>query len=573
VKYATAVCIVIFLGLILISAASAQLSGTGSVPKPTLLWNYNASFPQNADNSSAQWSSPTVAEGVVYVGAISAINFGLPLPIPNQPPYNPDNVWIDFYAFNASTGDTIWDRHSSADNGFVGSSAVSEGKVFLSQVSHADFDPPYTNEKAVLTALNASNGELVWNYTLGKDISAPVVSNGIVFVNSNSTIHALNETNGKEIWQTYGYSGTLPVVHNGILYVGSFAYAQTKDGFFPNYNINALDAFNGRLHWNYSTGFWVSTPAVSNGAVYFCAGTEILALNSLSGAKLWNYSTPHTPRTDGIGDTMTYESSSPTVTHGIVYVFSVRAGTLLALKASDGAQLWNFSRGIGGSTDVGGHPTVVDGYVYVNPGVFAVLNALSGQKVWEYPLNYSGFPVIDNNTAYYSDKNGLYASKLPYFSSAQHSSNIILAYDDKGQAINLSVGGNISSSQISNSYITVDEATVETSIYLTTTGKSGTAGFCNITIPRNVVSYGKIPAVYIDEQKVESQGYTQDTDNYYVWFTMHFSQCEVTITFKETSFTQNEAFGPLQITIVGASIAVAVLAITFYAFVYKKSKR
>ena len=379
VRNFTAACIACLLIAAAMPIAIADQSGADAfAAQPTVLWVNYLTFPAKADNSSGQWLQPTIADGIVYAGALSAINFGLPLPIPNQPPFNPDNHWSDFYAFNASNGAMIWD-YKDPTALIQTNCAVADGFVFFCSGSGVDFHAVNS-----LKVLDAKSGVLLWNYTAEGEISSPVVSNGIVYINNKSTLYALNQTNGIKIWEAPDYSGTIPVIHKGILYAGSYRNELTDDGFVPRYDMNALDAGNGERLWNYSTKYWVSTPAVSDGAVFFSADSNIYALNAITGEKIWNYTTPHTPRTDGIGDTMTTEYMSPTVTHGIVYIFSTRAGTLLALRTFNGAQLWNCTGGIGGSTDVGGHPTVADGYVYVNPGIFSVLDAYNGSKVWEY---------------------------------------------------------------------------------------------------------------------------------------------------------------------------------------------
>ncbi len=81
-----------------------------------------------------------------------------------------------------------------------------------------------------------------------------------------------------------------------------------------------------------------------------------------------------------------------------------------------------------------------------------------------------------------------------------------------------------------------------------------------------------MPTIYIDDQKAENQGYTQYADNYYVWFTTHFSTHEVSIEFTELSAKQNQPFGLLEIAIVGVSVAAAVVAVTAFVFVSIKRK-
>lgn len=558
-----------------VRASSDQVNSglmASTVYTPKLLWKTNIGFPSNADNSSREWSSPTVADGVVYVGATSTINFGLPVPLPNQPPYNPNNIWSNFYAFDASNGAIIWDYRDNSSH-IEGPFAVADGLVFFSAGSGQ------TGVNYV-KALNAKNGALIWTYTTEGEISAPTVSNGIVYINKRSTIgsiiYALNATNGNKIWEAPG-SGTLPIVQNGILYAGAMSDGPNAKGeFIPSYAMNALNASNGKWLWNFTTEYWVSTPAVFEGTVFFTADSNIYALNAITGAKIWNYTTPHTPRTDGIGDSFTTESTSPAVNHGIVYIYSVRAETLLALKASNGAQLWNYTHAVGDP------PTVANGIIYVGiNGHFCALNAYNGNKIWESNLsahdlsiNPSKSPAVDENAMYFSfDTMVFSAIELPHYPSQSSPPTIVQAFTDEGQTINLTVSGNITSSEISNVYLTTDHNTTSAYIYLTVTGASHTTGFSNITLPKSLIYNETVPTVYTDDQKAEDQGYSQDANNYYVWYATDFSTHQISIIFSvpQNSNSSSSAIYTIWLgAVVAAIIALSVVAVLLVYF--KKHK-
>jgi hypothetical protein len=49
------------------------------------------------------------------------------------------------------------------------------------------------------------------------------------------------------------------------------------------------------------------------------------------------------------------------------------------------------------------------------------------------------------------------------------------------------------------------------------------------------VPYGTTPIVYIDNQPAENQSYTQDTNNYYLSYTTHFSTHQISIIFSADS--------------------------------------
>ncbi len=52
-----------------------------------------------------------------------------------------------------------------------------------------------------------------------------------------------------------------------------------------------------------------------------------------------------------------------------------------------------------------------------------------------------------------------------------------------------------------------------------------------MTLPKNALSNATNPTIYIDNQLALDQGYTEDADNYYIWYTTHFSTHRVSIQF------------------------------------------
>jgi cell division septation protein DedD len=102
---------------------------------------------------------------------------------------------------------------------------------------------------------------------------------------------------------------------------------------------------------------------------------------------------------------------------------------------------------------------------------------------------------------------------------------------DNGATVELAITGNITSSQISNATITTNQTTKTTTVTFTITGQNGTVGLGNMTIPKTAIQYGTTPVIYIDDQQAPNQGYTQDTNNFYVWYTTQFSTHQMAIQF------------------------------------------
>jgi N-acetylneuraminic acid mutarotase len=135
----------------------------------------------------------------------------------------------------------------------------------------------------------------------------------------------------------------------------------------------------------------------------------------------------------------------------------------------------------------------------------------------------------------------------------------VTATADSNATVNLTINGNITNTQMSNVTITTNQSNTTTSVSFTVTGESGTTGFSNITMPKSAVPYGTAPTVYIDGQPAQNQGSTQDSSNYYVWYTTHFSTHQISIVFTSSSVPEFQSLIILQllvISLVGTSLLV-----------------
>ena len=149
------------------------------------------------------------------------------------------------------------------------------------------------------------------------------------------------------------------------------------------------------------------------------------------------------------------------------------------------------------------------------------------------------------------------------------STTFLEATKDSGGKVDIIVNGNLSLGFISLANLTSSQSSATSNLTFTVTGEAGTNAFINVTIPKNAITYGPKPTVYIGNQKVQNQSYTQDADNYYVWSINHFNSPfygDLTIEF--TSGTSSSTIFPIAI---GAIIAVAVAALTLLA--YRRMKR
>lgn len=270
-------------------------------------------------------SSPVVASNVVYVGS--------------------DNNYI--YALNASTGSTIWRFDAGVGNETVAtrSVAVANGIVYGSasdQVDHSYLfainassgqpvwrvkvlDQLFTDVQVVnnviyvassaivkeggprttdsyVYAYDATTGNRLWiSQTIGNLIlSAPTISNGVVYVGSEDTfVYALNASTGARLWrhQLGGPIDASPVVANGMVFAAvtsnpsTAPVSSTSDATTTSGSVVALNASTGSLIWQQEINKYTGTPlAYANNLIYFGTnGNQVYALNASSGSQAWSY--------------------------------------------------------------------------------------------------------------------------------------------------------------------------------------------------------------------------------------------------------------------------------------------
>lgn len=245
--------------------------------------------------------------------------------------------------------------------------------IYCSPVARGDY--LYVGGKGRFYALNASSGKILWNVSMTDWIcGSPAVSGGLVYVGSDK-LYSFDARNGSLVW-SYMESSTSdafiycsPTIAYGNVYVTG------------GYAVSALREDTGELVWSYRAGdvFYVNSPAVSYGVVYVGSfDYNVYALDAFNGSVIWKSPTPG------------FLDCSPSINDGIVYVaghFGGNSGVngpgmLYALNASDGTQLWNrtFGRPV-----FGGTPAVVSGVVYVGnaDGNFYALNGSNGEIIWK----------------------------------------------------------------------------------------------------------------------------------------------------------------------------------------------
>ena len=279
--------------------------------------------------------------------------------------------------------------------------------------------------------------KIKWQFhTDGQVLSSPAVANDTLYVGSSDHfLYALDLAAGTLKWKfkTEGRITSSPAISAGVVYCGSF------DG-----NFYAVDAADGRLKWKFQTAgerrfaakhlhgaepaaesmpdpfdFFLSSPVVWNGAVYFGSGdTNVYALDAASGALRWKFKT---------GDVV---HASPAISGGVLFAGSWDS-YFYALDAATGRERWRFKTGedpeIHNQVGIQSSAAVADGFVYFGcrDSNFYAVDAATGKQRWSFPNKGSWVitsPAVHDATVYFatSDSALFYAldakSGTPIFS-------------------------------------------------------------------------------------------------------------------------------------------------------------
>jgi outer membrane protein assembly factor BamB len=252
--------------------------------------------------------------------------------------------------------------------------------------------------------------------TGGAVYSSPAIADGVIFVGSNDgKLYAVDAETGATKW-TFAAKARIassPAVNNGIVYVESY-----------DSQLYAIDAVSGQKKWSFATegekrftaphihgmlpaaqslpdpfDFFLSSPCVWNGAVYFGSGDgHVYAVDATSGTLKWKFKT---------GDVV---HASPAIADGMLFIGGWDT-YLYALDAASGTERWKFKTGddpvIHNHTGIQSSPVVIDGVVYLGcrDAKLYALEAKSGTKVWEIDNKGSwviGSPAVHNGVIYFT---------------------------------------------------------------------------------------------------------------------------------------------------------------------------
>lgn len=235
-----------------------------------LLWQYTT--------GGAVDRAPTVDSGVVYISSedsnlyaldaktgVLLWKYALPMGGGQAPAVVNGLVYIaggndHVYAINAHTGILLWEFVIAGGRGVFTTPTVFQGVAYVAS-------------DVGMFALNALTGALIWdNARIEINISSPALANGVLYIgwsdNGSPVVSALNASTGAIMWEASVSSGAgAPIVANGVVYV------ETD-------RVSALSAATGQVLWTSDPAQGFGSPAVVNGVLYApCLGTSMCAMH------------------------------------------------------------------------------------------------------------------------------------------------------------------------------------------------------------------------------------------------------------------------------------------------------
>ncbi|WP_232703277.1 Ig-like domain-containing protein [Halobacterium wangiae] len=209
------------------------------------------------------------------------------------------------------------------------------------------------------------------------DQNPAVVADGRVFVPGDSSLRALDNETGTELWNVTGVRADRVSVSDDLVVATSPYWDE----------LYVFHAANGTELWN-NTDFDVQSSVVADGTLYaeqatYGSGVRLHAFDLRTGSEDWwrSYAGASTGGLAAHGDTV---YATARVDDGFA-----REHSVYALNASDGSERWRFEvEGVVSMT-----PTLVNGTVYVGGGTethdpkLYALDATDGHVEWIHDLN------------------------------------------------------------------------------------------------------------------------------------------------------------------------------------------
>ena len=277
--------------------------------------------------------------------------------------------------------------------------------------------PGGTVEQSVENVDAAPNLSIVWRKSIGdgsKDgehvTAPPVAAAGKVFtMDAAAVVTAHDMRTGAEVWRTNvrpsDNKRDREASGGGVAFAGGKLYVTS--GFRV---VAQLDAATGAVGWRTRTDQPIhGAPNVSGGRVYAVAlDNTLLTFDATNGTPGWTY--------QALSESARILASSSPAISGDTVIASFGSGELVALKTSNGNDIWNEALSRASRTsalseirDIPGRPVIYQGDVFAvsHSGVFAATDLRSGQARWSLPVVGITSPWAAGDVVYVVGKDGV----------------------------------------------------------------------------------------------------------------------------------------------------------------------
>lgn len=271
--------------------------------------------------------SPTVSEGVVYIGDASGT----------------------LYAFDAVSGVEQWRYQFDAR---PLTPLVADGTLYV-----MDTD-------STLHAINIETQTELWRYEGEYYYANPILAHGTLYFSTERTLKAADPTTGELKWEQEARGRP------------RYLSADEERIYVPrSSNLHAVDPTDGTTVWMRRDEHPRSSPAIAYDRVYFGNGSnQVVAVDRETGEEVWRYQAEKTSP-GGI-------AADPVVAQNQVY-FGTYAGNAYALNAHSGRRKWTYNAGKSAAfpsydEEFVGSPAVVGSRLYIGTrygGPIALENA------------------------------------------------------------------------------------------------------------------------------------------------------------------------------------------------------
>jgi hypothetical protein len=152
-------------------------------------------------------------------------------------------------------------------------------------------------------------------------------------------------------------------------------------------------------------------------------------------------------------------------------------------------------------------------------------------------------------------------SPTPIFNSST-----LQAIFSNGSIVDLGVNG-ITAFSVTNATISTNQLAAQTTLSLTIIGQDTTNNVNTISVPKTAVPYGVTPKIYVNTQVALGQGFSQDANNFYVWYKTVFSNYELSIVFAPNALPVE-----FPLVLILAIVGIIIFSLSISAVVLKKRK-